>query len=74
MTDGTVAWFNLDKGYGIINTDDGMGVFMPYSAVLGKGDRYPQAGQRVTFTIKRSGHNYMHATGGMRATDVELID
>ncbi|WP_155286955.1 cold-shock protein [Lacticaseibacillus zhaodongensis] len=74
MTDGTVEWFSLDKGYGMISTDDGMEVFMPYSAVLGNGVRYPEAGLKVRFNIQQTSHNYMHATGGMRACDVAPVD
>lgn len=72
MTNGTIAWFNLDKGFGIITCDDGFDVFMPYSAVRDQNLRYPEAGQKVIFELRESQHDFMHHTGGLRASRVSL--
>lgn len=52
MANGTVKWFNPEKGYGFI-TDDGEGrdVFVHYSAIEIGGYTVLEAGQRVTFEV-----------------------
>ena len=50
MTNGTVKWFNEEKGFGFISNDDGSGdVFVHFSAIQGQGFRTLQEGQKVTF-------------------------
>jgi cold shock protein len=50
MAEGTVKWFNADKGYGFITPDDGTpDVFAHYSTVEGTGYRQLVEGQRVSF-------------------------
>ena len=51
MAQGTVKWFNAEKGYGFISQDDGDDVFVHYSAIAGDGFRSLEEGQRVEFTI-----------------------
>ncbi|MFP4475963.1 MAG: cold-shock protein [Desulfatibacillaceae bacterium] len=51
---GTVKWFNTTKGYGFISQDQGGDVFVHYSAILGKGFRNLEEGQRVEFNIIES--------------------
>ena len=56
MTDrvqGTVKWFNGDKGFGFIEREDGPDVFVHYSAIQGDGYRNLDEGQRVEFTIEQ---------------------
>ena len=48
---GTVKWFNNEKGYGFIGRDDGADVFVHYSAVMGDGFRTLQEGDQVEFEI-----------------------
>jgi CspA family cold shock protein len=51
MVQGTVKWFNGQKGYGFITKDDGQDVFVHYSAIVGQGFRSLEEGQRVEFEI-----------------------
>jgi CspA family cold shock protein len=54
MAEGTVKWFNADKGYGFIAPDDGTAdVFVHFSAIQGDGYRSLQENQRVTYTAGR---------------------
>ncbi|HEY8529854.1 MAG: cold-shock protein [Paenibacillaceae bacterium ZCTH02-B3] len=48
---GTVKWFNAEKGYGFISVENGNDVFVHYSAILGGGFRTLEEGQRVEFEI-----------------------
>jgi cold shock protein len=51
MPQGTVKWFNADKGYGFIQPDDGSAdVFVHHSAIQVDGFRSLQENQRVEFT------------------------
>jgi cold shock protein len=50
MPQGTVKWFNAEKGFGFIATDDnGPDVFVHYSAIQSDGFRTLEENQRVTF-------------------------
>lgn len=52
QVEGTVKWFNDDKGYGFIARDgEGKDVFVHYSAINGSGRKTLQEGQRVTMTV-----------------------
>ncbi|WP_018130433.1 cold-shock protein [Effusibacillus pohliae] len=51
MQQGTVKWFNSEKGYGFIATEGGNDVFVHYSAILGEGFKTLEEGQRVSFEI-----------------------
>jgi CspA family cold shock protein len=51
MAQGTVKWFNADKGYGFIAVDGGRDVFVHYSAIEMDGYRSLDQGQRVEFEI-----------------------
>jgi cold shock protein len=51
MAQGTVKWFNGDKGYGFIAVDGGQDVFVHFSAITGGGYRSLQEGQKVEFDI-----------------------
>ncbi|MFO7311563.1 MAG: cold-shock protein [Bacillota bacterium] len=52
MQEGTVKWFNAEKGYGFIQPDNGQGdVFVHYTAINADGFRTLEEGQRVTFEI-----------------------
>ena len=51
MTQGTVKWFNAEKGYGFIAVDGGQDVFVHYSSIESEGYRSLDEGQRVEFEI-----------------------
>ncbi|MDR5695609.1 MAG: cold-shock protein [Armatimonadota bacterium] len=51
MAKGTVKWFNPEKGYGFISTEDGQDVFVHYSAIQMNGFRTLSEGQQVEFEI-----------------------
>ncbi|MCX4812247.1 MULTISPECIES: cold-shock protein [unclassified Streptomyces] len=51
MAEGTVKWFNAEKGFGFIAPDDGTpDVFVHYSAIDSGGYRSLEENQRVSFT------------------------
>jgi CspA family cold shock protein len=52
MTQGTVKWFNSQKGFGFIQPDDGgKDVFVHISAVEGAGLSGLNEGQKVSFDV-----------------------
>ena len=52
MAQGTVKWFNAEKGYGFIQQDGGgPDVFVHYSAIASSGYRSLDENQRVEFDI-----------------------
>jgi len=53
MAQGTVKWFNGEKGFGFIAVDGGADVFVHYSAIDMDGYRSLEEGQRVQFEISQ---------------------
>lgn len=52
MAQGTVKWFNSEKGFGFISVDGGgSDVFVHYSAILMDGYKALEEGQRVEFQV-----------------------
>ena len=50
MNNGTVKWFNQEKGYGFISNDNGSGdVFVHFSAIQMDGYKTLAEGQKVTY-------------------------
>ena len=51
MAQGTVKWFNNEKGYGFIAVDGGQDVFVHFSAIQSDGYKSLDEGQRVDFEV-----------------------
>ena len=51
QVDGTVKWFNDEKGFGFIEREDGKDVFVHFSAISGDGRKTLQEGQKVTMSV-----------------------
>ncbi|TJY41968.1 cold shock domain-containing protein [Cohnella pontilimi] len=48
---GKVKWFNAEKGYGFIETEEGGDVFVHFSAIQMDGYKSLEEGQAVEFDI-----------------------
>lgn len=58
MNNGTVKWFNEEKGYGFISNDNGGDdVFVHFSAIQSDGFRTLKEGQKVTFDVESDARN-----------------
>lgn len=64
MEQGTVKWFNAEKGFGFIEREDGDDVFVHFSAIQGEGFKSLEEGQSVTFEIEQGER-------GLQASNVE---
>ncbi len=51
MAQGTVKFFNNEKGYGFISRDDGDDVFVHFSNIAGDGFKSLEDGQQVEFDV-----------------------
>ncbi len=70
MNNGTVKWFNAQKGYGFItNNTDGEEVFVHFSAINTDGFKSLEEGQRVSFDTERDPQNGRK----IRAANVSVI-
>lgn len=68
MTQGTVKWFNAEKGYGFITVDDSSDeIFVHHSAIQMQGYRSLAEGGRVQFDI-------VQGDKGAQAENVEPLD
>ncbi|WP_041796064.1 cold-shock protein [Pararhodospirillum photometricum] len=64
MSTGTVKWFNITKGYGFIEPDDGSNdVFVHITAVQQAGMDSLREGQKVAFELERGRTGKMAAAG-----------
>ena len=53
MSQGTVKFFNAEKGFGFISREQGDDVFVHFSAIQGDGYKTLNEGQRVEFSVGR---------------------
>jgi len=53
VAQGTVKFFNADKGYGFISREQGDDIFVHYSAIQSDGFKSLEEGQRVEFEVGR---------------------
>ena len=62
MATGTVKWFNDAKGYGFIEAEDGVDVFVHYSVITMEGFKSLREGQEVNYEAieTRVGHLMFH--------------
>ncbi len=63
---GSVKWFNPEKGYGFIEKEDGNDVFVHYSAIEEEGFKTLEEGQQVEFEV-------VEADRGPQATNVTKL-
>lgn len=51
MINGTVKWFNSEKGYGFITGEDGKDVFVHFSQIQKEGYKTLQEGEAVSYEV-----------------------
>ncbi len=62
MANGTVKWFNPDKGYGFISQESGDDVFAHFSEIQGEGFKTLDEGQRVAFDVTQGNNGKQQAS------------
>ena len=69
MNNGTVKWFNAEKGFGFIANDSGGDdVFVHFSAIMSQGYKSLSEGQKVSFDTETDPRN-----GKLRAVNVSVL-
>jgi len=66
LPEGTVKWFNDQKGYGFITQDEGPDVFVHHEAINGTGFKTLSENERVRFET-------VEGPKGLRAQNVEKL-
>lgn len=63
---GKVKWFNSEKGYGFITTDEGVDVFAHFSQIQKDGFKSLEEGEAVSFDV-------VDGAKGPQAENIEVI-
>ncbi|MDO5725589.1 MAG: cold-shock protein [Tissierellia bacterium] len=63
---GTVKWFNAEKGYGFITTEEGNDVFAHFSQIQKEGFKTLDEGQSVSFDV-------VEGDKGLQAENIEIL-
>lgn len=66
MQTGTVKWFNTEKGYGFIKNEEGVDIFVHFTAIQSTGLKTLDEGQKVTFDT-------IEGNRGLQATNVQVV-
>lgn len=66
MVQGTVKWFNAEKGFGFIAQENGPDVFAHFSEIRSNGFKSLEDGQKVTFEVEQGQR-------GLQATNITKI-
>jgi len=66
-TQGTVKWFNAEKGFGFISREGGDDLFVHYSEIQGNGFRSLEEGAKVEFEVTQG-------RKGLQASAVRLVE
>lgn len=66
MANGTVKWFNDQKGYGFIEQEDGPDVFVHHTGINASGFKSLNEGDKVTFDVEEG-------SKGPAATNVTVV-
>ncbi|MRX71211.1 cold shock protein CspC [Bacillus lacus] len=66
MEQGTVKWFNAEKGFGFIEREGGDDVFVHFSAIQSEGFKSLDEGQKVSFDVEQGAR-------GPQAANVQKI-
>ncbi len=56
---GTVKWFNSEKGYGFIVSEEGKDVFVHFSQIQGDGYKSLNEGEAVSFEVEQGERGLM---------------
>jgi cold shock protein len=67
MANGTVKWFNDEKGFGFISQENGPDLFVHHTAIVAGGFRSLAEGDRVEFDTAQG-------PKGLQATNVRRVD
>ena len=66
MEQGTVKWFNAEKGFGFISQENGPDVFAHFSEIQSNGFKSLEDGQKVNFEVEQGQR-------GLQATNITKI-